>query len=55
MKTISEIITAYNPKYICWYPGAGLDIQIIDTYLNQAEQHDLLQPDFSFFRIQDIG
>jgi len=49
MKSIAEIITSYNPKSICWYPSAGLDVQIIDTYLHQAEQVNAIQPDFFIF------
>lgn len=49
MKSITEIITSYNPKSICWYPSAGLDVQIIDTYLHQAEQVNAIQPDFFIF------
>jgi hypothetical protein len=49
MKTITEIITSYNPKSIYWYPSAGLDIQIIDTYLKHAEKLDAIQPEFYIF------
>lgn len=49
MKTISKIITSCNPKSICWNPSAGEDIQIIDTYLNQAAKINAIQPDFFIF------
>lgn len=48
-KTITEIITSYNPKSICWYPSAGEDVQIIDTYSVQAEIVNAIQPEFFIF------
>jgi len=52
MERLVEIIKGYKPKSICWYPSAGNDVQIINSYLEQAQKIRAIQPDFFIFSDQ---
>jgi len=45
---IKQTIKQINPK-VCWYPGAGVDIQIINSYLSNSELFDDQLPKLFIF------